>query len=256
VRLATWNVNSLRARLPRLIELLAEHEPDVAFVQETKVSADGFPHLELAAAGYRAAEHSGGQWAGVAILTRDGVEAGEPVRGLAGEPETAGARWLELPLGDVTLATVYVPNGRALETEAFAEKLAFLEAMAARAGELAPGGLILAGDFNVCPTDLDAWDPTQTANGTHVTDDERSRYRAVLEAGLVDAFRRLHPDAVAFTWWDYRAGHFGRRMGLRIDMALVSTALAERVGAAWVDRDYRKGARPSDHAPLLVDLDL
>jgi exodeoxyribonuclease-3 len=256
VRIATWNVNSLKARLPRLVQLLAEHEPDIACVQETKVTADAFPHLELAAAGYQAVEHSAGRWAGVAILVRQGLELSEPADGLAGVPPGSGGRWLEARLGGLRLATAYVPNGRELESDAFEEKLVFMDAMADRVKALAGEPLVLAGDLNVCPTDLDAWDPTQTANGTHVTEDERSRFRRLLEAGLVDSFRHLHPTEAAYTWWDYRAGHYGRRMGLRIDMVLVSSALADGVEEAWVDRAYRKGDRPSDHAPLLVDISL
>ena len=256
MRIATWNVNSITARLPRLLELLAEHAPDVACVQETKVTAETFPHLELAAAGYQALEHSAGRWAGVAILARHGLDLTEPVDELAGAPPGTGGRWLEARIGGLRLVTAYVPNGRELASDAFSEKLVFMDAMGDRVRALAGEPLVLAGDLNVCPTDLDAWDPTQTANGTHVTEDERSRYRRLLEAGLVDAFRHLHPDEVAFTWWDYRAGHYGRRMGLRIDMVLVSPELSDDISAVWVDRTFRKGDKPSDHAPLLVDLSL
>ena len=256
MRVATWNVNSIVARLPRLLELLAEHAPDVMCVQETKVTAATFPHLELAAAGYAAVEHSAGRWAGVAILAREGIELSGPSGELAGGPAGEGGRWLEARIGGLRIATAYVPNGRELASDAFAAKLVFMDAMRDRVRALAGEPLMLAGDLNVCPTDLDAWDPGQTANGTHVTEDERMRYRSLLDAGLVDAFRHLHPDEVAFTWWDYRAGHYGRRMGLRIDMVLVSEALASGVDAAWVDRTYRKGERPSDHAPLLVDFSI
>ena len=259
MRVATWNVNSLIARLERVVAFLAEYEPDVLLVQETKVAPETFPHLSLEAAGYSAADHSGGRWEGVAVIARHGLDITDVRPGLAGEPDPGQARWVEATVGETTFASVYVPNGRALGTETFAEKLVFLEAMAARAEHLGPR-TILGGDMNVCPTDLDVWNPAEIHGATHITDDERSRLRRVLEAGFVDAFRTLHPDEPGFSWWDYRAGHFHKGFGLRIDLLLVSAALAAGVRSARIDRDYRKpskvpGTKPSDHAPLIVDLD-
>lgn len=254
MRLVTWNVNSLKARLPRVLELLDEHRPDVVCLQETKAAADAFPHLDLAAAGYAVVDYSAGRWAGVAILARDGLDVADPVRGLPGETAPEEARWVEATVDGVRVVSVYVPNGRALGTDTFASKLVFLEAMAARVADLAGTPLVVAGDMNVCPTDLDVYDPALFAGSTHTSDEERARLGRILDAGLVDAYRRLHPEEVGFTWWDYRAGHFHKKLGLRIDLALVSADLADRLERCGIDRDYRKGPKPSDHAPLLVDL--
>lgn len=253
MRLVTWNVNSLKARLPRLLEMLDEHRPDVVCLQETKAAVDAFPHLDLAAAGYAAVDHSAGRWAGVAILAREDHRLDDVVRGLDGEAVPDEARWVEATVAGVRVASVYVPNGRALGTPTFEAKLRFLEAMERRVRALSPP-LVVAGDMNVCLTDADVYDPALFVGSTHVTEDERSRLRAVMAAGLVDAYRHLHPDEVGFTWWDYRAGHFHKKLGLRLDLALLSPDLAERLEHCGIDRSYRKGPKPSDHAPLLVDL--
>lgn len=258
MRLVTYNVNSIGARLPRLLALLEEHTPDVVCLQETKTSPEKFPHTELERVGYRAVDHSGGRWAGVAILAREGSEFVDVRTGLPGEPSPREARWIEASIDGCLVASVYVPNGRALGTETFDEKLRFLEALAERAGRWSVAPAIIAGDMNVCPTDLDVWDAARVHGATHVTPAERDRLEAVLEAGFVDAFRRLHPDEPGFTWWDYRAGHFHKGYGLRIDLVLASQPLAERLSEAKVDREFRKPTRvreskASDHAPLIVD---
>jgi exodeoxyribonuclease-3 len=250
MRLVTWNVNSLRARLPRLLELLQRHAPDVACLQETKVDAAGFPEAELGEAGYAAVHHSAGRWAGVALLARHGLQPRDPRYGLAGEAVGDEARWVEATIGDLRVASAYVPNGRAIGTPTFAQKLTFLDAAAARAPELD----IVMGDFNVAPSDLDVYDPGAFIGSTHVTPEERGRLGELLGAGFVDAYRRLHPEEVGYTWWDYRQGHFHRGMGLRIDLALVREALSDRLRECGIDRDFRKGPRPSDHAPLLLEL--
>jgi exodeoxyribonuclease-3 len=255
MRVATWNVNSLNARLPRVLEFLELHKPDVVFLQETKTEAAAFPGEALAEAGYGAAHHSAGRWAGVAVLAPSGTAIEDPCHGLAGEPAVDEARWLEVTVGGVRCVSVYVPNGRAIGTETFDQKLRFLEAAAERVGRLAKeGSLAVAGDFNVCPADIDVYDPVAFQGSTHVTPEERERYRAILEAGVVDAYRHLHPDEVGFTWWDYRQGHFHRKMGLRIDAILVTPDLAERLESCGIDRNFRKGQKPSDHAPLLAEL--
>jgi exodeoxyribonuclease III len=254
VLLATWNVNSMRARLPRVLELLSKHRPDALLMQETKVDAGAFPHLELEAAGYRVADHSGGRWAGVAIAARADHDLADVTTGLPGEPDPVEARWIEATVAGVRLASVYVPNGREVGSPTFAAKLRFLEAMAVRAADLATAPAMVAGDMNVCPTDEDVYDPAAFVGSTHVTPDERARLARVVAAGLVDSFRELHPDGQGFTWWDYRQGHFHRGMGLRIDLALVSAQLRPRLRACGIDRDLRKGPKPSDHAPLLVEL--
>jgi exodeoxyribonuclease III len=259
VRVATWNVNSLTARLERVLAFLDDLRPDVLLLQETKVTPGAFPRLPLQAAGYVAVDHSGGRWEGVAILARQELDVSDPRSGLPGEPAADQARWVEATVDGTRYASVYVPNGRAVGTETFAEKLHFLEVMAGRTGSLAEAAIV-GGDMNVCPADLDVWDPAAVHGSTHVTPDERSRLQGVVEAGFVDAFRHLHPTEPGFTWWDYRAGHFHKGFGLRIDLLLVSEALAGRLTGARVERDYRKpskvpGTKPSDHAPLVVDLD-
>lgn len=253
MKLATWNVNSLNARLPRVLEFLDAHAPDVVFLQETKTEQDAFPVEALRKAGYASAHHSAGRWAGVALLARTELE--DVCHGLAGEPAVDEARWLEATVDGVRYVSVYVPNGRAIGTPTYDDKLRFLEAAAARAAELgAPA--VVAGDFNVCPTDTDVYDPVAFIGATHVTPPERERFFALLDAGLVDAYRHVHPEPeVGFTWWDYRQGHFHRKLGLRIDALLMTPDLAQRLVECGIDRGFRKGPKPSDHAPLLADLD-
>jgi exodeoxyribonuclease-3 len=254
LRLVTWNVNSLRARLPRVLEFLDQHRPDVACLQETKVESEAFPHDELRAAGYHALDHSAGRWAGVALLAREGLELEDPLCGLPGEPAVVEARWVEATVAGARVASVYVPNGREVGSDSFVAKLGFLDALAAHAATLAGRPAVIAGDFNVCPTDLDVYDPAAFAGETHVTPEERERLERALAHGLVDAYRQLHPDEPGFTWWDYRAGNFHKGLGLRIDLTLVSEDLAGRVRECGIDRNYRKGPKPSDHAPLLLEL--
>ena len=256
MKLVTWNVNSLAVRLPRVLEFLAQHEPDVACLQETKCAPVAFPVDDLRAAGYAAVHHSGGRWAGVAILAREGLSITDPVSGLPGELMADEARFIEATVEGVRVASTYVTNGREVGTPTFDEKLAFLDALARRAGELRDTPAIVAGDFNVAPADIDVYDPAAFVGGTHVTADERDRVNGIIEAGrLVDAHRQLHPDEQLFTWWDYRQGHFHRGMGLRIDLILMSEQLAGGLQSCGIERDYRKGVKPSDHAPLVVEFD-
>lgn len=258
MRLVTWNVNSISARMPRVLELLAAEQPDVVCLQETRVAGDAFPHLELLQAGYAAVAHGTGSRNGVAVLARDGLELAAAASGLPGEPAADEARWVEADVAGLRVASVYVPNGKAVDAPEFADKLAFLERLAERAGKLAADGpAVIAGDVNVCATDADAWDVTVLHGGTHATDAERQRLAAITDAGLVDAYRAVRPDdgSDAFTWFDYRGGAYHRREGLRIDQVLVTPDVAARVADAWVARPYRKGSKPSDHAPLIVELD-
>lgn len=250
MKIATWNVNSLRARLPRVLELLDLHKPDILLMQETKLDPGKFPKLDFDAAGYEAADHSAGRWAGVAIASRHGIA--NVSTGLPGEPEPAEARWIEADVAGLRLASVYVPNGRAVGTDTFAAKLAFLDAMGPHAGTVD----VVGGDMNVCPADADVYDPDVFAGETHVTPEERARLAAVIDGGMVDAYRHFAPDAQQFTWWDYRQGHFHRGFGLRIDLLLVRAALAPGIESVGIDRNFRKGPKPSDHAPLLMDLTL
>ena len=253
-KIATWNVNSLTARLPRVLEFLELHRPDLLLMQETKVDPGKFPDLALAEAGYHAVHHSAGRWAGVAIAAPVQTELTDVCAGLVGEPDADEARWLEATAGSLRVVTTYVPNGRAVDSPFYADKLRFLDAAADRIRALSGGELLVAGDFNVCPADLDVYDPAAFAGETQVTPAERERFAALLAAGTLDAFRALHPDEPGFTWWDYRQGHFHRKMGLRIDALLLSPPLAERLESCGIDRNFRKGPKPSDHAPLLAQL--
>jgi exodeoxyribonuclease-3 len=253
-KIATWNVNSLNARLPRVLEFLESHKPDLLLMQETKVEPDKFPDLALAEAGYHAVHHSAGRWAGVAIAAPVTTELADVCAGLEGEPDADEARWLEATAGAVRVVSTYVPNGRAVDSPFYEGKLRFLDAAAERIRALSGGELLVAGDFNVCPADIDVYDPAAFVGETHVTPPERERFQALLDAGTVDAFRTLHPDEAGFTWWDYRAGHFHKKMGLRIDAILVSPPVAERLAACGIDRGFRKGPKPSDHAPLIAEL--
>jgi exodeoxyribonuclease-3 len=255
VKLVTWNVNSLKVRTPRVLEFLELHEPDVLCLQETKCESDAFPSLELEAAGYRAVHHSAGRWAGVAVLARDGLELEEAGRGLTGEPGPDEARWVEARVDGLRVISTYVINGRAVDSPFFADKLRFLEAAADRVAELREAGepVALAGDFNVTRDDRDVYDPVAFEGETHVTPEERGAFEAILDrGGLTDAYRALH-DGEQFTWWDYRQGHFHRGMGLRIDYVLLSESLAGALTACHIERDFRKGTKPSDHAPLVAE---
>ena len=230
-----------------MLEALA---PDVVCLQETKCEPAAFPAGALREAGYGAHHHSAGRWAGVAILAREGLAIEARSSGLPGERVPGEARWCEATVDGLRVASAYVTNGREVGSPWFEEKVAFLDAIAGRAPELD----VIAGDFNVAPADLDVYDPAAFAGSTHVTPAERERVEAVLGRGFVDAFRHLHPDTVQHTWWDYRQGHFHRGMGLRIDLVLLRAGLAPRLRECGIARDFRKGAKPSDHAPLVADL--
>ena len=250
MKLVTWNVNSLKMRLPRVLEFVAQHRPEVLCLQETKVEDEAFPAAELRDAGYHAVHHSAGRWAGVAVLATE--PPADAVVGLPGEAAEDEARWIEATAHGLRIASVYVPNGRAIDSPPFEEKLQFLDAMRER---LAAGGVdAVLGDFNVARADVDVYDPEAFIGSTHVTTAERSRFEALLGEGFADAYRRLHPDEVGFTWWDYRQGHFHRKLGLRIDYVLVRDALAGGLEECGIDRNYRKGPKPSDHAPLLASI--
>lgn len=259
MRVVSWNVNSLRARLERVAELAERHRPDVVLLQETKTTAEQFPHDALAQVGYTAAESSSGRWTGVAILAREGLALSDPLGELPGSPAPEEARWVEATVDGIRFASVYVINGRTVDHEQYRLKLQFLGAMARRAGELASTGtpLVVAGDMNVCPRDIDVWDVRAMEGATHVSPAEREALASVLQAGdLVDAHVHLHgEDAQQFTWWDYRAGSFHKNLGLRIDHHLVSRDLANSIESVGILRELRKGPKPSDHAPLELVLD-
>ena len=256
MKIVTWNVNSLAVRMPRVLEFLEAHRPEVLTLQETRSPADSFPADALAEAGYRSVHHSAGQWAGVAILARDDLAIEEEASGLEGEPVVDEARWIEAVVDGVRVVSAYVPNGRAVGTETFDQKLRFYEAMAERAAALRGTPLAITGDMNVMREDRDIYDPDAFTGSTHVTGDERSRFERIMSEGdLVDAYRHVHPEEVGYTWWDYRAGHFHKGLGIRIDYVLLSPDLTGRLTAAGIDRQFRKGTKPSDHAPLIAWLD-
>ncbi len=255
MRLATWNVNSLKARHDRVVAWLAESDVDVLCVQETKLADDAFPALAFAAEGYDTVHHGQGRWNGVAVLSRLGVE--DVVHGFATGPADPEARLLTARCGSTVVVTAYAPNGRAVGHEQFHRKLAWFEQLRDHLDEVADPGdrVVLCGDLNIAPEDRDVWDVSAVHGATHVTPDERARFRALLDWGLVDLFRQCHPETDAlYTWWDYRAGNFHKHKGMRIDHVLGSAPVAAGLRWALVDRNARKGQSPSDHAPLIVEV--
>ena len=257
VRIATWNVNSVKQRLPRLLPWLEERRPDVVCLQETKLGDDAFRDLlgeELAARGYEIAVHGEPTWNGVAILSRVGLE--DVVAGLADAPgfPHPEARALAATCDGIRVFSVYVPNGREPDSDHYRYKLAWLAALRA-AVAAAPDDTVVCGDMNIAPADEDVFDPAAYDGHTHVTAPERAALAELQSLGLRDVVRDRWPGERVFTYWDYRAGMFHRDLGMRIDLVLAAAPLAERVRAAWVDRLARKGKGPSDHAPVIVDLD-
>ncbi len=268
MRIATWNVNSLPARLERLEGWIARAAPDVLLLQETKIADGDAPREALAAHGYALAHHGEGRWNGVAIASRVGLDdvvtnVGEPLARTEGPPRDerprAEARMIAARCGGVRVVSIYAPNGRALGTPTYQAKLAWfsdLERWLRERCDPRSEPVVLAGDFNVAPTDLDVWDPAKCHGGTHVSPPEREAFGRLLSLGLVDVYRALHPEGERYSWWDYRAGMFHKNYGMRIDHVLVSESLVDRVVFAEIDREARKGKpTPSDHAPVLVDLD-
>jgi len=265
VRLVTWNVNSLKARLDRVEAWLAAAQPDVVCLQETKMADDAFPALAFQALGYDSAHHGQGRWNGVAILSRLGLD--EVVSGFDdGDEPDPDARLLWATCGGVRVASAYVPNGRALDDPHYDYKLAWLERLrrkiaTERTADDAPE-VVVAGDFNVAPEDRDVWDPARFAGATHVSEPERAALAGIADLGLVDVFRQHHDDDGVYSWWDYRGGALHKGHGLRIDLVLATTKLAETCSAVRIDRDERKptgnpaGGTPSDHAPVVAEFDL
>jgi len=255
LRIATWNVNSLAARMPRVTEWLQTVSPDVVCLQETKVADAAFPAAELEALGYESAAAGDGAYNGVAILSKVGLADVE--RGFAEEPgfPAPERRSIAASCAGVRIWCVYVPNGRVPDSDHYRYKLAWLGALEAAARNQLEAGrpLALCGDFNVAPRDADVWDPAAFAGSTHVTEPEREAIRALLELGLTDVMPRALKGE-PYTYWDYRAGMFHKGEGMRIDLVLLSAELAAEVSDAYVDRDARKGTKPSDHAPVVVDL--
>jgi exodeoxyribonuclease-3 len=253
VRIATWNVNSLSARLPRVEEWLEYARPDVLCLQETKQAESAFPHGAFASLGYEAAHHGDGRWNGVAIVSRVGLDG--VTRGLGSDDDEQGPRAIAADCGGVRVVSVYVPNGRSLDSEHYRAKLAWLARLRAVLDETTTPDrpVAVCGDFNVAPDDRDVWDPKQFEGATHVSPPEREALEALESWGLVDAFRRVYDDDRLFSWWDYRGGSFHRHRGLRIDLILVTEVLAASTTWALIDRNARKGEKPSDHTPVFID---
>ena len=268
MRIATWNVNSLKARMERLLGWLERVRPDVLLLQETKLTDADVPREGFERLGYRIEHHGEGRWNGVAIASRTSIEDvvtnfGEPRRpprtpDVGDDEPLAEARIIAARTGGVRVVSLYAPNGRVVGSPFYEAKLAWFDRLSGwlRSACAPDEPLILGGDLNVAPTDADVWDPTQCHGGTHVSPAERAAFGRLADWGLLDAYRLHHAEGERFTWWDYRAGHFHKNFGMRIDHLLVTRPLAGRVVWAEIDREARKGLpTPSDHAPLLIDLD-
>ncbi|MHB1612866.1 MAG: exodeoxyribonuclease III [Actinomycetes bacterium] len=257
MRLATWNVNSVRARLPRLLDWLGTVGPDVVCLQETKCASDAFPSAAVEELGYEVAAYGTGQWNGVAVLSRVGLA--DVVRGFPGEPGFPGpeARAIAATCAGLRVWSLYVPNGRSVDDPHFLYKLAWLEAYAAAvAGPVGRGEPTVAcGDLNVAPTDEDVWDPAVFAGATHVTPAERQALARLRDLGLVDVVPHGQGERRPYTFWDYRGGAFRQDFGMRIDLVYATPGVGAGVRDAYVDREARRGTGASDHAPVVVDLD-
>ena len=268
MRIATWNVNSLRARRGKVTWWLERARPDVLLMQETKLADDDVPTDVFAQAGYELAHHGEGRWNGVAIASRVGISDvvtnfGMPLRPATtsdtGDDEPlAEARMMSAVCDGVRVVSIYAPNGRVVDSPFYQAKLAWYEMLARWLTDAADPrtDMMLGGDFNVAPTDADVWDPKACHGGTHVSPAERTAFMRLCEWGLVDAYRQHHQEPGRYTWRDYRAGNFHKNFGMRIDHLLVSASLAKRTVGAEIDREARKGKPvPSDHAPLMIDVD-
>ncbi|HEX2383056.1 MAG TPA: exodeoxyribonuclease III [Acidimicrobiales bacterium] len=258
MRIATWNVNSLKARLPRVEAWLDDCKPDILCMQETKLVDSAFPSLTFSALGYEGVHHGEGRWNGVAILSKVGLA--EPSVGFAPDDEIVRdeARIVSATCGGVRVASVYVPNGRSLDDEQYQFKLAWLGRLRGHLEAACDvnANVMVCGDFNIAPEDRDVWDPNAVHGATHVSEPERAALADLEGWGLVDVFRRHYDQEGLYSWWDYRAGNFHKHLGMRIDLMLASKPLAERSRWALIDRNARKGQSPSDHAPLIVDFDI
>ncbi len=274
MRIATWNVNSLKARQEAVEKWLVRAEPDVLLIQETKLSDVDAPEMPMRMLGYEMAHHGEGRWNGVAILSRVGITdvvtnfGDGPVRdSSAGATSTASeddfnpfdeARMVSAVCGGVRVASLYAPNGRVVGSAFYEGKLRWFERLSRWLAETqAPATpIVLGGDYNVTPADIDVWSPAKAHGGTHVSEPEREALARLRAWGLVDTYRTFQPAAARFSWWDYRAGMFHKNEGMRIDLLYATAPVAERVVWAEIDREARKGPpTPSDHAPVIIDLD-
>jgi exodeoxyribonuclease III len=252
---ATWNVNGLRARFDFVLHWLRNRQPDIAMLQELKLTDEQFPYMELEAEGYFAGVHGQKAWNGVAVLSRE-----KPLilqTGLPGQ-ELMGSRLIACSVGNIKTLSVYIPNGKSLDHPDFERKLAWIGRLRSFLAECfdPDDSVLVSGDLNLCPTSLDTWNEEALGGTIFHTERERKLFGDLTDWGLHDLYRRLHPDEQAFSWWDYRAGAFHRNQGLRIDFLLATARLAERAVRVEIDRDYRKkkdGLTPSDHAPVLAE---
>jgi exodeoxyribonuclease-3 len=278
VRIATWNVNSLKARQEAVERWLERAAPDILLMQETKLTDGDAPVMSFAMAGYQLVHHGEGRWNGVAIAARDGLAVSDVVTNFGDGPvrdsgpggagaEVAGeddfnpfdeARMLAATVDGLRVVSLYAPNGRIVGSPFYTGKLAWFERLARwiRDTGAANGSLVVGGDFNIAPTDKDVWDADAVHGGTHVSEPERVAFQALLDLEVIDGYRARHDEPGRYSWWDYRAGNFHKNLGMRIDHLLVSASVAARIVDAEIDRQARKGPPiPSDHAPLLIDLD-
>ena len=268
MRIATWNVNSLRARLEKVQWWLDRAGPDVLLMQETKLGDAEAPAAAFRSAGYELVHHGQGQWNGVAIASRVsvqrvtrnfGLEADMGARGAEDAVNPfAEARMVGAMCGDVFVVSLYAPNGRVVDSPHYAAKLEWFKRLGQWLAETAGSAksIVLGGDFNVAPADIDVWDPVACRGGTHVSSPERDAFQKLCQLGLSDIYRLQHTEGGRYTWWDYRGGNFHRNIGMRIDHLLISAPLVQRAVWTEIDREARKGKPvPSDHAPLVLDLD-
>lgn len=255
-RFATWNVNSLNVRQQRVEQWMADISPDILCMQETKLADETFPALAFEAMGYESVHVGEGRWNGVAILSRVGLT--DVVAGFAdgAEPDPE-ARLVTATCGGITVVNVYVPNGRSLDSDHYQYKLRWLARLGDHIDKLAApeGPVLIAGDFNIAPADVDVYSPEAFVGATHTSQPERDALQRLIDRGFDDVFRTFHPAATSvFSWWDYRRGDFHEGRGMRIDLVLATAPAADRVEWCVIDRNARKGQQPSDHAPVIVDL--
>jgi exodeoxyribonuclease III len=255
MKIATYNVNGIRSRLPRLLDWLAREQPDVACLQELKALDEGFPREAIEAAGYHALWKGQRSWNGVAILTR-GNHSVEVRRELPGDVDDAQSRYIEADIDGLVVASIYLPNGNPQPGPKFDYKLAWFERLIAHAAELVGSRqpVVLAGDYNVVPTDFDIYDPRSWRKDALLQPESRACWQRLLDQGWIDAIRVLHPEARIYTFWDYFRNNFARDAGLRIDHLLLNAAAAPSLRAAGVDRWVRGEEKPSDHAPTWIEL--
>lgn len=257
MRIATYNVNGIGSRLPALLQWLEEKQPDVACLQELKAPHEKFPEEAVNAAGYQAIWHGQKSWNGVAILVRGDEPVVEVGRGLAGDPEDLQSRYIEAAVNGVLICCLYLPNGNPAPGPKFDYKLQWMERLILRGAELQDSGsrVVLAGDFNVIPTEFDVYKPERWVDDALFRTETREAFGRLMAQGWTDSLRTMHPDEKIFTFWDYFRNSYGRDAGLRIDHLLLSPSLAGELKAAGVDRDVRGGEKPSDHAPTWIELD-